>query len=231
MGLNLCNGGDPEVVIQDYIEATDPFCADGPETAEACLDQADSLSYGDRKKIKLYQTAIHRNPSYTVGLSKYLYQSAVDDLEHYRHGDVDPSRAVVAVAGLLLDALEESNLANQVAETASGDEQRAWMQSYRALADAVRLSSRRWNSLREVSPDPEFEDAAVAYLMAASYLRSVSSKRSLTYLSKAFRMWGHAASHSENKYRRHDEAEPSSLRVGGLTVQLSANNDTTPVTS
>ncbi len=183
-----------ERVARAFADDTEPRldleAARTPATAVECLDEAHRLAFADDRKLDLAQTAVHRDPSEPDALLTYLYLSARDVIEDYRHGrEHDRGR-------LLLAAEAFEALSGQPAPERY-DDWDAWTRSYAELARATIAAAGRHASERDeqISPDPKFRAAAYHYYAASDALVGVHDVRADKYLSKAFR---HAALGAEH---------------------------------
>lgn len=170
----------------------DPLPDDDREVREL-MTEADSKPFADVDRRILARASLAREGSMDV-LQEYLYLTARDVVERYRHQQQqDPWRGELQLAvrqfnGLLSlyqDELESDRL-NRV-------------KSYRQLALAELKSGGRWQSLRDPRdrPDPKFLSAANHYFRAAHQIKPLDLNRYIKYLSKALRNQAVAARHRE----------------------------------
>jgi len=183
-----------ERVAGTFVDATEPRldleAARTPATAAACLDEAHRLAFADDRKLDLAQTAVHRDPGEPDTLLTYLYLSARDVIEDYRHGR-EHDRGRLLLAATTFEALDDQSAPERY------DDWDAWTRSYAELARATIAAAGRHASERDaqVSPDPKFRAAAYHYYAASDALAGVHDVRADKYLSKAFR---HAALGAEH---------------------------------
>lgn len=152
-------------------------------TATEQLKASKEHDYSDREKVDLAASALSRGGNAKI-LEEYLYLSARDVVERYRHGHRDnPWR------GELQLALRQWNcILNGFSETHS-DERRSRSRSYRHLVVGELKSGGRWRSQRDKRhlPEAKFLAAAGEYHSAAHKIREIDSVRYIKYLSKSFR--------------------------------------------
>jgi len=160
-------------------------------TATEQLKISQEQDYSDREKVELAASALSRGGNKEI-LEEYLYLSARDVVERYRHGHRnDPWR------GELQLALRQWNcILNAFSETYS-DERRSRSRSYRYLVLGELKSGGRWRSQRDRRslPETKFLSAADEYHSAAHEIREVDTIRYIKYLSKAFRHQATGAHH------------------------------------
>lgn len=193
--------------IVEYVETVDPPLSDAPSTASECTRKASQLPYDDPQKEDLYAAALHQNPRNGDAFVNYLYLSAREYVERYRHEGEDPSRALLAVAFLQFTVLDEVNWFKTDAT------QDAWIASYEQVAYAILVSGGRWGSDRENWPEPDFLAAASSYASAATLVRTVHDGRFLKYVSKSFRHAAHEAFDWELRRELHADAIELILRL------------------
>lgn len=170
----------------------DPLPEDD-RTASELLTAAEKKSFADPKKIEFVQASLARQWDENV-LREYLYLTACDTVERYRHQERDdPWRGELQVAVRQYDCLE--NIYEEELDT----ERIARIRSYRRLALAELQSGGRWRSLRDPGglPESNFLSAGNHYFKAAQEIESVDAHRYIKYLSKAFRNHATAARHRE----------------------------------
>ena len=170
------------------------------DSAAEYLTAAEKRAFADPDKKRLQEAALHTAPSVET-LADYLYLTATDAIEGYRHGDQDISRADLVLARRHLRLLDT------VTAYPEGSDRAAYAESYRHLADAVEAGGGRWLTDRAGLPEPEWETVADSYGRAAAAVRSVSLVRFLKYLSKAFRHAAHAADSWACRHQLHINAQ------------------------
>jgi len=165
-----------------FINFPDPRPND-EATALEQLEASNEQDYSDRGKVDLAASALSRDGDDKI-LEEYLYLSARDVVERYRHGHRDdPWR------GELQLALRQWNcILNAFSETHS-DERRSRSRSYRHLVVGELKSGGRWRSQRDIQslPEANFLAAAGEYHSAAHEIREIDPVRYIKYLSKSFR--------------------------------------------
>lgn len=166
---------------------------DDEGTATEQLKASQEHDYSDREKVDLAASALSRGGDAKI-LEEYLYLSARDVVERYRHGHRDdPWR------GELQLALRQWNcILNAFSETHS-DERRSRSQSYRHLVKGELKSGGRWRSQRDKRslPEARFLAAAGEYHSAAQEIREIDPVRHIKYLSKSFRHQATGAHHKK----------------------------------
>jgi hypothetical protein len=178
----------------------DEFCDDLPDplpddnrTPAELLAAADEKPFTDSQKIALVQASLARQPDEDA-LQEYLYLTARDTIERYRHQDRDnPWR------GELQLAVHQFNCLENIYQEALEQERTSRIRSYRQLALAELKSGGRWQSLRDPNdlPEPKFLSAGKSYYRAANEIKAVDPHRYIKYLSKAFRNQAVAARYQE----------------------------------
>ena len=162
-------------------------------TAAKQLKKSKERDYSDREKVDLAASALSRGGNAEI-LEEYLYLTARDVVERYRHGQRDdPWR------GELQLTLRQWNcILNAFSETHS-DERRSRSQSYRNLVLGELRSGGRWRSQRDKRqlPEANFLSAADKYYSAAHKIREIDSVRYIKYISKSFRHQATGAHHRE----------------------------------
>lgn len=175
-----------------FTEFPDPR-PDDDATAREQLQVSQECDYADREKVELAASALSRGGDAEI-LEEYLYLSARDVVERYRHGHRDdPWR------GELQLALRQWNcILNAFSETHS-DERLSRSRSYRHLVVGELKSGGRWRSQRDSQslPEAKFLAAAGEYYCAANEIREVDAVRYIKYLSKSFRHQATGAHHKE----------------------------------
>lgn len=176
--------------LRDDIPDTLP---DDDRTPSELIAEAEKKAYADPEKIELVQASLARQWDDEV-LQEYLYLTASDVVERYRHQQRgDPWRGELQLATRQFNCLE-----NLYAEKLD-PERTARIRSYRRLALAELKSGGRWRSLRDPNdlPEPNFLAAGNHYFKAANEIKSVDAHRYIKYLSKAFRNQATAVRHRE----------------------------------
>jgi hypothetical protein len=170
----------------------DPLPED-ERTASELTTAAERKAFADPEKIELVQASLARNWDKNV-LQEYLYLTACDTVERYRHQERDdPWRGELQVA------IRQYNCLENIYGKELDAERTARIRSYRRLALAELESGGRWRSLRDSNdlPEPNFLSAGNHYFNAAEEIKSVDAHRYVKYLSKAFRNHATAARHRE----------------------------------
>lgn len=165
---------------------------DDEATASEQMERSKQRNYEDSEKLELAASALSRGEDIEI-LEEYLYLSAREVPEQYRHGGDNPWRGELQLALRQWDCILDS-----FSETYS-NERRARSHSYRHIVQGELSSGGRWQSQRDVRslPDSNFLTAAKSYLGAAVEIREVDSVRYVKYLSKSFRHQATAAHYRE----------------------------------
>lgn len=216
----LRRGQAPDDVRRAYVAVTDPLEPDGPGTAEGCLEQAEFYRRSEPERTAYVQTALHRPDATDDLLFEFLHLAAVNAIEtaRHRHRDDEVSRGTLGFAILQLDVL--------LARPETGDARGRWLRAYRYVTEGLLASGGRWLSTRDTPPSVDFKRAASQYWLAAVTLEDAHPKRSLTYLSKAYRMLAHTTNSPKTRAGVHKEAVAEVLdRVAayGSDVQDDSN--------
>lgn len=165
-----------------FTEFVDPR-PDDDRSAEELLVAADEESFSSPLKAELVCASLAREPSVDA-LQEFLYLSARDIVERYRHDSrTDPWRGE-----LQLSVRQYNCLLNAFGDRLSS-EREARVRSYLRIALGELRSGSRWRSQRDSNhlPEANFLAAAKHYLRASHEIQSVDLNRHLKYLSKAFR--------------------------------------------
>lgn len=185
-----------------------------PSTTTECFENATNLNYESQRKRELYALAIHRDPSENDALTEYLYLTAKNDVEKYRHRDPNPSRGRLAVAQLQFDLLAH----HDDNETVDANRQ-PWVESYYHIAQAMMQSTAGYESSRVNAPEMEFQSAAEAYQQAAEAIAPINTKRQLKYTSKAYRHEANATQDVERFGEIHNTAKQAFLEMDNEIAQ------------
>lgn len=163
-------------------ELPDPL-PDDDRDGEELLDAAKELPYGDSEKLTLAQSSFVRTGN-NDSLIEYLYFTAVDIPERYRHRSQDTPW----LGELQLARIQFQTLSTVFSEHLSNERKHRCI-SYRYLISGEIMSGGRWRSQRDPEnlPEANFEQAAAAYLNASNAISVVDPKRQIKYLSKALR--------------------------------------------
>ena len=190
-----------EQMLSTYIETVpEPEPPVECDSAAAYRVAAEKRAFADPAKKRLQEAALHASPSVET-LCEYLYLTAADSIEGYRHGDQDISRADLVLARRHLRLLDA------VTAYPEGSDRAAYAESYRHLADGIEAGGGRWLTDRAGMPAPEWETVADSYGRAAAAVKPVSVVRFLKYLSKAFRHAAHATDDWACRYQLHINAQ------------------------
>lgn len=168
-------------------------------SADELIKQANNHLYSDPELISLYGAALHRDPSITR-LSEYLYFSARDVVERYRHqGQKQPT-----VGELRLS--ENQFTLVQMITTKDDPEYVAYLQSYLHIARGIYESGRKWQSEQDPrkTKGPNFAKAAQEYLRAAAAIYGWNNERYIKYLTKSLRHAANATDSWKAKVEIHD---------------------------
>lgn len=164
---------------------------DDDRTAAELLEDAEKRSYADPEKLELVTASLSRQQDVDT-LQEYLYLSARDVVERYRHQSLDdPWRGEFQLA-----VKQYYCLLNRF-DTSLTDERKARIRSYRSVALGELESGGRWRSQRDPDnlPDANFFNAVKHYLQAAQAIQLTDENRYIKYLSKAFRHQATATHH------------------------------------
>ena len=170
----------------------DPVPDDDREPEEL-LAEADTKSFADPRKRTLVQAGLARQSEKDV-LQEYLYLTASDIIERYRHQHRNsPWR------GELQLAIRQFNSIQNLYQDELSSERLRRIRSYRQLALAELKSGGRWQSLRDPRdlPEPQFLSASNHYFKSAQAIKPVDPNRYIKYLSQAFRNQAIAVHHRE----------------------------------
>ena len=184
---------------------------DGERSAPGYLAAAAERSFANPEKRRLHEAAVHDTPSVET-VCGYLYLTATRDVEAYRHGDGDVTRADFILARRHLRLLCD------VAPYAGDSERAAYVESYRHLARAIEAGGGRWLSTRAGRPEPAWWTVADEYARAATAVRSVDAARFVKYLSKAVRHAAHAVDDPASRRRLHVAARRLFERLEPVTM-------------
>lgn len=190
--LNLNNPG-LEIYLSELRDDIPDTLPDDERTPSEMMAEAETKAFADPEKKDLVQASLARQWNETV-LQEYLYLTARDVVERYRHQERDdPWRGELQLAVHQCNCLE--NLYGEQLES----ERITRIRSYRRLALAELQSGGRWRSLRDPRnlPESDFLAAGNHYFKAAHEIKSVDAHRYIKYLSKAFRNHATAARHRE----------------------------------
>jgi len=174
-----------------FVDFPDPRKNDEATAAEQ-LEKSQRQNYEDSKKIELAASALSRDGNIEI-LEEYLYLTAREVPEQYRHGGDNPWR------GELQLAIHQWNcILSDFSETYSS-ERRARSRSYRHIVQAELSSGGRWQSQRDYRslPEPNFFAAAKNYFNAAVEIRDIDPVRYVKYVSKSFCNQATAANYRE----------------------------------
>ena len=162
-------------------------------TSTEKIEESKKLKYRNPQKIQLVTSALI-NSRDTEILEKYLYLTARDIVERYRHKQRDnPWR------GELQLALRQWNcILNAFSETYT-DERLARSRSYKFVVLGDLKSGGRWRTQRDRRSLPEagFLSAAEDFFAAAEEIRDIDPVRYTKYLSKSFRFQATGAHHKQ----------------------------------
>lgn len=225
--LSLYLNRHNETSLENHIDRLiadlpDPL-PDDDRDGESLLNAAIESPYGDPKKLTLAQASLVRS-SNREALIKYLYFTALDVPERYRHkSQYQPWRGELQLAKLqfhvLLDEFSDS----------LSDDRIDRCQSYRHLVAGAIRSGGRWDSSRDPGnlPEADFKEAAVEYYNASNTIRSVDRERQVKYLSKAFRHQATSARCQSNESRLGwDTSRSIHERATDVLTDINQNIDT-----
>ncbi|ERG91611.1 MAG: hypothetical protein J07HQW1_01645 [Haloquadratum walsbyi J07HQW1] len=185
---------DINTAVLQYLENVSLPRVDTEMTAAEYRQAAEERSPTDPDKQRLYEAALHADPS-SARVSDYLYFTASNLIEDYRHGGDDITRAELIVARRQLQAVDRLH-------PESWDQtKQAYAESYRHIADAIEAGGGRWLSTHASNLPPEWWSVAEAYVRAAQAIDAVDMVRAIKYLSKSVRHAGHAT--DDWKTRKH----------------------------
>lgn len=160
----------------------DPY-PDDTRSADELWNASDDTQYSDIKKVELAQAATAREMT-DKRLSRYLYLTARDTAECYRHQSRrDPRRGELQLA-----KRQFSVLLNRFEQIFTDDEIFR-IEAYLHIVLGQLKSSNEWTSQRDSEnlPDPNFVAAARHYYTAAQCISPVDECRYIKYLSKSVR--------------------------------------------
>lgn len=169
----------------------DPKKDDGA-TASEQLQRSQERNYEDSEKVELAASALSRGGGEEI-LEEYLYLSAREVPEQYRHGGDNPWRGELQLA-----VHQWECILNTFSETYSS-ERRARSRSYYHIVQGELSSGGQWRSQRDERslPDVNFLRATNHYVNAAVEIREIDPARYIKYLSKSFRHQATAAHYRE----------------------------------
>lgn len=165
---------------------------DDDRNASELIEAARKKSYSDPDKVKLIRNSLARQGDEET-LAEFLYLSARDVVERYRHQDrKEPWR------GELQFTLRQFNCLEKLHSESWSDERAIRSRSYRRLVLGELASGGRWRSQRDPTdlPDANFLSAATHYFQAAHKIKPIDMRRHIKYLSKSFR---HQATAAQNR--------------------------------
>lgn len=183
-------------VFEEYINS---FLSDLPDprpnddrTASELFQVADKRKYSDPEKIELVCASLARQRNLDA-LQEFLYLSARDVVERYRHA----SRNTPWKGELQLAHRQFNCLINLFGEDLS-DERKARINSYRYIIKGELKIGDQWQSQLDPNDhrDSNFMSASKQYSRAAEEIKRVDLNRYIKYLSKSFR---HCATHVQRK--------------------------------
>lgn len=192
------------------VPAPDPP-VDAGHTAADYLAAADERSFANPEKRQLHEAALHASPSVET-FCDYLYLTATSDVEAYRHGEQDVTRADFILARRHLQLLQT------VAPYPADSDQAAYVESYLHLARAIEAGGGRWMSTRAGRPAPAWQTVAEEYGRAAAAVRPVNAVRFVKYLSKAFRHTAHSVDDWASRHQLHANAQRLFERLDPATL-------------
>jgi hypothetical protein len=194
---------DPQANINttvlQYLENVSPPRVEPEMTAAEYHKAAEERSPTDPDKQRLYEAALHANPS-SARVSDYLYFTASNLVEEYRHGGDDITRAELIVARRQLQAVDRIHPATW------DRKKQAYAESYRHIADAIEAGGGRWLSTHASNLPPEWWSVAEAYVRAAQAIDAIDMVRAIKYLSKSIRHAAHAIDDWETRTYLHRTA-------------------------
>ena len=209
-----------ERALSAYLDVVpEPEAPTAGETAAEYRAAARKRSFADPDKRRLWEAALHASPSVET-FREYLYLTATDAVEGYRHGDQDVSRAD------LLLAQRHLRLLDTVTPSPERSDRATYVRSYRHLASAIEAGGGRWLTDRAGVPQPQWETVADEYARAAAAVEPVSVERFVKYLSKAFRHAAHATDDWASRHQLHISAQRLFERLEPTT--LAADRQVSP---
>lgn len=165
-----------------FDDLPDPKAQD-KATAREQFEASKRLAYDNPEKLDYAASAVAKDGDAEI-LEEYLYLSARDVVERYRHKSRnDPWR------GELQLALRQWNCILNAFSKTHSDERLIRSQSYRHVVSGELKSGGRWQSQRDSGdlPEAKFLSAAGKYYNAAEKIKDISPIRYIKYLSKSFR--------------------------------------------
>ena len=157
------------------------------------MHAAEQRGYSDPEKVELIRSSLARQGG-DDALEEFLYLSARDVIERYRHGNRnEPWRGELQLAVKQLDCLL------QVFGESLSTEQEERAQSYQNVALGELKSGGRWRSQRDphALPEANFLAAGNSYLKASNAVFPHNKSRFIKYLSRSFRHVATASRHRE----------------------------------
>jgi len=182
IAVESLNANSPAVDIytEEFYQDLPDTIPDDERSASELIDASRKKSYRNTEKIELIRGSLARQPG-EEALSEYLYLSARDVVERYRHQSrKDPWR------GELQLALRQFNSIENIYSENWSDERATRSRSYRQLVLAELASGGRWRSLRDPNdlPEPNFLSAANRYSRTSHEIKMVDIHRSIKYLGR-----------------------------------------------
>lgn len=189
------------------------------ESVAEYREAAATRPFADPEKRRLREVILHASPS-VASFRDYLYLTATNAIEGYRHGAQDVSRADLLIARRHLQLLDS------VIPFPDDSDRASYVASYRHLANAIEAGGGRWLTDRAGVPQPQWQTVVDEYSRAAATVRAVSAERYIKYLSKAFRHAAHATDDWATRHQLHINACQLFNRLEPPT--LAANDGASP---
>ena len=197
---------------------------DCERSATAYIAAAKERSFADPTKRQLHEMALHTSPSVET-LSGYLYLTAANDIEAYRHGDDNITRADLMIARRHLQLLQTISAYPQ------DSDRTAYVDSYLHLVNAIEAGGGRWLSARAGKPQPAWWTVTEEYARAAAVIRSANPVRFIKYLSKSFRHAAHATDDWTTRYEIHANVQQLFERLDPATIASTEHMSEEDITS
>ena len=182
-----------EQQVDNFVTGLPDFYPEDDRSGSELMHAAEQREYSDPEKVELIRSSLARQGG-DDALEKFLYLSARDVIERYRHGNRnEPWRGELQLAVKQLDCLL------QVFVESLSTEQEERAQSYQNVALGELKSGGRWRSQRDprALPKTNFLDAGNSYLKASHTICPHNKSRFIKYLSKSFRHVATASRHRE----------------------------------
>lgn len=179
--------------VDNFATVLPDFYPEDDRSGSELMHAAEQREYSDPEKVELIRSSLARQGG-DDALEEFLYLSARDVIERYRHGNRnEPWRGELQLAVKQLDCLL------QVFGESLSTEQEERAQSYQNVALGELKSGGRWRSQRDPNalPEANFLAAGNSYLKASNAIFPHDKSRFIKYLSRSFRHVATASRHRE----------------------------------